>query len=534
MAASAQISSLSLSRSPRRRLAVPGLALTGTLALIGAGLIAPLPAYAASCIEHVSSDFNGDGYADAAVADPYATVGGISQAGRVVIRYGDADERIGEGTVGVVSQGSGVVGDAPESGDRFGYALASADLDGDGCHDLVVGSPYEDNGSAADSGSVQVVWGDPAGLGAGTASRQLSQSTFGQGVHAGDQFGYAVDALDDVTQGGTPEPDAYTLAVGAPGFDVSGKKDAGWVGFLSATDGGNVAMDATQDTPGIAGAAEAGDRFGAAVSLNYLTSSAGFVGVVDGAVGVPGEDVGSVVDAGAVMVLTDLYDQVENGGVLFDQNSPGVPGAAEAGDQLGRSLDTVRVGSTTHLVAGVPGEDVGSKSNAGMVQLFRSPKGTGVTPSTGLTQDSPGVSGAAEGGDLFGDDVALVPPGPGNSTARLAVSAPAEDGSAVDSGGAWVFPINDLDGETVYTQGSPGMPGDVDAGDRFGSSLAAVRGVSETALLIGVPADVDLATGMVDVLPMGGGTPRYWAPGVGGVPAGGANRFGDALASSSD
>ena len=52
------------------------------------------------------SDFNGDGRSDTVVADPYATVGGQSQAGRVIVLYGDADGRIGEGSRGVVSQGS--------------------------------------------------------------------------------------------------------------------------------------------------------------------------------------------------------------------------------------------------------------------------------------------------------------------------------------------------------------------------------------------------------------------------------------------
>ena len=50
-----------------------------------------------------------------------------------------------------------------------------------------------------------------------------------------------MDALEDVGQGGTPAPDAYALAIGAPGYDVGGHNDAGWVGFLAALDGGNVA-----------------------------------------------------------------------------------------------------------------------------------------------------------------------------------------------------------------------------------------------------------------------------------------------------
>ena len=177
-----------------------------------------------------STDFDGDGYSDTVVADPYATVAGQSQAGRVVVLYGDS-ALIGEGTPAVISQGSGGVGGAAESGDRFGFSLAVGDVDCDEFTDLVVGSPYEDVGTAVNSGLAQIVWGAAGGLGTGDPSRQLTQASFGETVHAGDQFGYAVDLLEDVGQGGTPEPDAFALGIGAPGFDVGGDNDAGWVGI---------------------------------------------------------------------------------------------------------------------------------------------------------------------------------------------------------------------------------------------------------------------------------------------------------------
>ena len=56
-----------------------------------------------------------------------------------------------------------------------------------------------------------------------------------------------------------------------------------------------------------------------------------------------------------------------------------------------------------------------------------------------------------------------------------------------------------------------------------------VSGPSERALLVGVPEETDYGIGMVNVIPFGGGDPRAWVPGVGGIPAG-ANRFGGALA----
>ena len=93
-----------------------------------------------------------------------------------------------------------------------------------------------------------------------------------------------------------------------------------------------------------------------------------------------------------------------------------------------------------------------------------------------------------------------------------------------------IFPVTDLDAEVSLAQNSPGVPGAVDAGDRFGSAVAFVSGASERAVLVGVPDDVDNSTGMVNVLPLGGGAPRFWKPGTNGVPGGG-NRFGDALGS---
>jgi hypothetical protein len=249
---------------------------------------------------------------------------------------------------------------------------------------------------------------------------------------------------------------------------------------------------------------------------------------VDAAVGAPNEDVGSVKDAGAVTIVEDVYDVPEHG-VAIDQNWPGVPGTPEAGDRFGRSLDTIQVGSTARLAVGVPGEDIGSDANAGSVQLFTS-DAEDIDAGPSLTQDTAGVADTTESGDTFGDKVAWAAPGLGDSVTRLAVSAPNENGAAADSGTVQVFPINNLDAESTYTQNTAGIPGGAEAGDKFGSTLSVVEGAGERVLLVGVPDDVGNSTGMVDVIPFAGGTPRFWKPGTGGIP-GGASRFGDALAS---
>ena len=501
-----------------------------TAFLIAPLLLLPQPAAAVAfgCQSGVESDFNGDGFSDTVVADPFATVSGKSEAGRVIVFYGDADGRIGEGARASVNQDSPSIVGAPETGDRFGTALAVADIDCDTYTDLIVGTPDEDGGSVSGSGLVQIVWGSADGLAAGAPSEQIDQADFGRTPQAGDRLGYAVDALEDVGDGGTSAPVAYALAVGVPGGNVSGHDDAGWVGFMTANDGGNSSSVVSQDTSDVPGAAEAGDRFGASVSINHLLGSGG---TVDAAVGTPNEDIGSIVDAGSVTIVRDIYDQAD-GGVDYHQNSPGVPGTAEAGDRFGRSLDTVRLGvsSVSYLAVGVPTEDIGSQRNAGMVQLFRSNLST-LTPGVDLTQDRPGVSGVAEAGDLFGDRLAFAVLGRTESSIRLAVSAPAEDGAAIDTGLVQVFPVTDVTAEVSYAQDSPGIPGTAEAGDRFGASLAVVVGNPERAVLVGVPDDTTHSTGMVNVIPFGAGTPRFWAPGIGDVPTAGASRFGAALGS---
>jgi hypothetical protein len=337
-----------------------------------------------------------------------------------------------------------------------------------------------------------------------------------------------VDALENVDQGGTLPPSSYALAIGAPGVNVGTAVDAGWVGFQVAGDGGTVRIQVTQDTPRITDVAESGDRFGAAVSLLVAAGPNDFV---DAVVGTPNEDVGTRADAGAVTVIRNLYFPDEPGaGDTFHQDSPGLPGAAEAGDLFGRSLDTIRVAGVSRLAVGVPGEDLGPNANAGAVQLFSSATDS-FTAGVLLSQQTAGVSGTAEPGDGFGNSLAFAAPSLGDRLTRLGVGIPGEDGSARDTGRVQVFPITDLDAETSYAQNSPGVPGAADAGDRFGATLAYVSGVAERALIVGVPDDVDNGSGMVNVIPLGGGVPRHWKPGVGGVPSAGSNRFGASLGS---
>jgi Domain of unknown function (DUF1929)/FG-GAP repeat len=469
-------------------------------------------------VKGASSDFNGDGFSDAVVADPYADPGGVSDAGQITVMYGNGGT-IGGGSVNTLVQGSDNVGNTASAGDRFGSTVAAADLDNDGYTDLLVGTPYEDISGQADSGLAQVIWGSSSGLGKGKASTQLTQDSFGRTVTAGDQLGNAIDASNELGA------DLPMVAVGVPGGNVSGQNDAGWVGFLTA--GLNDPRAVDQNSAGIPGAAEAGDRFGEAITLGLI---AGTSTRVDAAVGTPGEDLGSgtsaITNGGAFTVINDLYTGVV-AGQAYDQNSSGVPGTPENNDAFGQVLDSVRVGSTTHLAVGIPAEDIGNAADAGSVQLFTS-TGTTVTPGVGLTQDTTGVTGTATAGDQFGRRIVLAPPGLSDTKTRLAVSAPYKDSGATDAGQVQIFPLDDLGAEVTHDQGSTGV-GTAAANDHFGEGLGFVAGVAERAILVGVPDDVQYSSGVVSVIPLPSGTPRSWRPGVGGVPTTGADRFGGAV-----
>jgi hypothetical protein len=112
------------------------------------GMIAQEPAYS------IRGDLNGDGKDDLVVAAPYAT-GSVTMQGRVYVFYGRVDW---SGVSGLEDADVVITGNL--QGDRFGSDLDSGmDLNNDGRDDLLISSPYFDNGPTTDLGGVFVFYG---------------------------------------------------------------------------------------------------------------------------------------------------------------------------------------------------------------------------------------------------------------------------------------------------------------------------------------------------------------------------------------
>ena len=157
----------------RKRTVLVGLAMMVAVPWLGTvGEAHAAPPVADGCDAGVRSDFNGDGRTDTVVGDP--TPQSTGRAGRPGHRALRRRRRPGRrGRRGGLWQGEEQRRRRRRTGDRFGTSLAVADIDCDEYTDLVVGTPNEDINGQADSGYVQIIWGSPAGLGSGEASRAV-------------------------------------------------------------------------------------------------------------------------------------------------------------------------------------------------------------------------------------------------------------------------------------------------------------------------------------------------------------------------
>ncbi|MGW0468517.1 S8 family peptidase [Streptomyces sp. NPDC003027] len=408
------------------------------------------------------------------------------------------------------------------------------DFDGDGVEDTVVGAPKTTVGGDANAGAVRVVYGG----GKGTAEINQDLAAVSEGAEPGDLFGENLATFDH-------DRDGYTdLLVGVPAEDVGTTTDAGaaqiFYGAAGGLSTGKAPVGLVQGTGSgsiLGSAPEAGDRFGAAVAAGHTTAGEPYL-----LIGVPGEDLGSVTDAGSAHYLRGSVN------AAVHQDKPGMGGTAEAGDKFGAAV----AASANHLVIGSPGEAIGTLANAGGVQVLKHGlNADGIpTPIQGISQDDDFVSGASEAGDQFGAAVAAVAYAPSATAAAtdtvFAVGSPGEalavgTANVSQAGAVQSFRVTEAGAVTQaanFNAEVPNVQGGAEAGDKFGQKVALANlsprepGAANTLVLaVGIPGE-DIGTtsdaGAVQTFyPFGApGDTDFWleagnASGLGGTPTAG-------------
>jgi hypothetical protein len=368
--------------------------------------------------------------------------------------------------------------------------MICADFDGDGFDDVVVGSPYKDNGRARNSGRVEVLYGGPGGLGSTRPGRVITQNSAGMRDRAdrGDVFGF------DLTWcffDGDEYPD---LAVGVPGENVGNATAAGAVHVIYGGPNGLSRRNQliTQNSRGMDDRAETFDFFG-----EYLTAID-----VDGdsrcdlVVGVPSEDIGSKRDAGAVHVIFGSASGLGPRNQFIHRDSRAVEARATPFERFGAPLffgDFI-AGGGFEVVVGVPGQDVGRARDAGAIHILASDR-RGLTGRGDFVvhRNSRGIAGRATTDEQFGRSV-LAGQFDGDGLWDVAVGVPGQTvgrGRSGEHAGAVHFIFGNGRGlsqrDRVITQRTLGFP--PSRGDFFGATLAGgdFDGDGLTDVAVGAP-----------------------------------------------
>ena len=372
-----------------------------------------------------TGDLGRGGEDDLAITVRDETVDGASQAGMVYVLYGSPTGLRRAGSRHF-SQNTPGIADSAENGDGFGGALAAGDFGRDRRADLAIGVDSEGWDTVSRAGAVHVLYGSRSGLRA-KRSQLLTQNKLagypGQltdEAETNDFFGTAL-AAGEFGRGTRAD-----LAIGAPGetlvvpaFDTF--ESAGVVNVVyGAARGLRAKKDASQyliqNEASSINNAEDNEFFGQSLVAGDL----GRGHHADLAVSAPQEtSVLGAANSGGVNVIYGSASglRLNKQGDYFDQDSPGVEGDADEGDQFGWQL-TAGVfdgNGAGDLAIGIPNEDppLGGPdpqpliANGGAVQVLHGFSAGVLTKGDRLiTQGHDGLGGVIEASDHFGAGLA--------------------------------------------------------------------------------------------------------------------------------
>ncbi|MGX1955937.1 N-acetylmuramoyl-L-alanine amidase [Streptomyces anulatus] len=385
----------------------------------GTNLYGDLPAIRTAAAElnapSVHGDTNGDGRSDLSVGVPRATANGRAGAGQVTVVPGTPAIPYAANRSVLTQETEGVPGGS-EDGDGFGSASAFGDFDRDGYQDLVVSSPGEEvTAGAIDEGGLSVLRGGLNGLTglAGMinepAGARTGNARFGAALATGDFDG---DGGDDV----------LAVSPGAGRAWVVDGADRAFSAPLSLADG------PIQDADVTTGDFDHDGFDDAAVTFRTADGSLPLV----------------VARGSASGLRTDTATPLDGAGGR----------TVASGDLSGDGYADLAVGRpAAHSGSGEIVAYLGSSDGLRTAE-------TAVIGSTDL--------GAVYGGTEIGASL-TIGSADGDEYADVLVGAPGGAGRAFLLNGS-------VDGLTAsraiaFVQGSGGVPGTAETGDRFGSAV---------------------------------------------------------------
>ncbi len=433
-----------------------------------------------------AGDLNGDGVADfivgAALSDDKAI-----DAGRIFVAMGSP---VGEPAVTLGDSLTEIIIDGIRLGDLAGNAVAgSADMNGDGVPDLLIGSSGFDRGSTIDIGAGFVVWGLAAtgGVDLGDPASGGGKGFVMRGEAPGDHAGTAIAGIADLTGDARPE-----VLLGAPGNDAGGA-DAG-TAYVVFGRTAITAVNLTSVAAGTGGFRIVGEAAGdAAGSALAAIGDVNGDGEADFLVGAPGNDAAGT-DAGAAYVV---FGKSTTSGVTLSGVAGGSGGFRITGAAAGDAAGSVLAGVGDVNGDGIDDMLVGSPAGGRADIVFGKATTTGVNLGS-LGADGYTIAPEAPGGLI---DLAVGGGGDlnGDGIADFVIGAPHDGEGGFDAGAVYVVwggagGMVDL---SMVASGIGGAKIVGTAGSRTGSSVAVVadmNGDGRDDLIVGSPGTGEKAS----------------------------------------